>query len=174
MMKSLKFVLSLALCALCLFSCSEEEDAVSPTGLVGSWKVTEISYEGSSTTEVQGFSSTANFTGTGTDLNLKTQFSEEPQNYTSTGSYNVQLKTEINGQTMESAWPSPPFLINGSWSIEGDKLLVVDSNGNEQEADIITLSNTTLKLGWNFAESMAQQGATVTYDVKGVYVFTKE
>lgn len=175
MIKSFKLVLAIAISTLCFTACSEEEDTVNPqTGLVGSWNVTEISYEGSSTTIMQGMSTTADFTGTGTDLNLKTQFTDTPQAYSSSGTYNIKMVTKYSGQSVESEWASPPFLMNGSWTVEGNKLTIVDANGNTQEANIISLNENTLRLGWDFAETSTVQMGSVSMEVKSIYVFSKE
>ncbi len=174
-MKLLKFML-LALCMGSLVACSEEEDNnINPqSGLAGEWKASDISYAGKSSTEYQGYTSTVDFTGTGTDINLKTKFSEGPNAYTSSGSYNVMLKTTVNEMTTESEYPNPPFLLSGAWEKKGNTLIITQSGDEVQEATILELSDKSLKLQWDFADVSNNSGATSTVTVKGTYTFTRE
>ena len=165
--------LALALCF--MFACSKKEDEPKPNNeLKGSWKATDISYTGTSTTSVSGFTASSNFTGTGYDLNLTIKFDENPNIYTTSGNYSIKLATNINGQTMNKNYTNQSFLDGGSWSKQGNELSITSkTTGALQKATILELTSTTLKMGYNTSQTTEQNGATVSVTIAGTYTFKR-
>ncbi|MBT1703345.1 lipocalin family protein [Chryseosolibacter indicus] len=158
-----------------LFACKEDDDEPKITGqqLVGSWEVTAINYEGTSTTVTQGVEMEMNFTGRGKDMDLLVTFNEGPATYKSEGDYTIELTYSLQGQSFELDTYFEGFLADGTWLQDG-KTLIVNGPGGIQKATIIELTSTTLKMEYDFTHSLSQQGSTSVMDIHGTYTFKKK
>jgi hypothetical protein len=171
-MKITKLLMLVA--AVILFSCGKDDDPKPGSdSLVGTWAITALNYEGTSTTSVQGVSVTANFTGTGKDMNLKTTFGKDPNTVTNQGSYTIVLTTSTQGQTVTEEYTYDEVITNGTWALNGSKITVTTADG-PQEATIVEQTASTLKLKVEENESETQQGVTVAVVIKGTYTFQKQ
>jgi hypothetical protein len=153
---------------LCLvFACSKEDtpEPANGAGLKGNWKVTDIKYAGTSTTTIQGMSFPSTFTGTGYDMDLTLAFSEDPNTYTTTGDYSIELTSTFQGQNMTYNWTNQDFLGNGTWTLSGEELTIRSQGVDEQKTTILELTATTLKLGYDMTNTTQQDGATVTSNI---------
>lgn len=157
-----------------LVSCNKkEEDSINPsTSVAGIWKMTDVSYEGKSTTSVGGQVIVANFTGKGYDINTSFQFKENPAEYTVSGNYSILLKTELLGQTSEDKWVNAGFLNSGQWIKSGNSLSFV-FQGNTQKTTIVELNQNTMKLSFDLTQTQVQSGVSSKQEVKGIYVFNR-
>ena len=172
-MKIAKFFLLLGVLSLC-YSCSDDEEAAASDGIVGQWKVTAIDYSGTSTTSVAGQSFTADFTGTGFDMALDIEFTENPNDYNTSGDYSIKLTTDFMGQTTEIDWTNQGFIGAGTWEQNGNVITVNTPGQPAQEATIISVDASELVLAWATVQTQMQQGVTVTYDVMGTYTFERQ
>ncbi|MBX2970416.1 MAG: hypothetical protein KF803_13690 [Cyclobacteriaceae bacterium] len=138
--------------AVILFSCNDDE-APMPTreGMVGIWKVTAINYKGTSTTTVMGTSIKANFTGTGKDIDLTTTFGDNPNTVTSEGSYIIVLTTTMMGQTTTEEVPFEEMIMDGTWELEGRKLIVTNDLA-VQEGTVTRQTSTTMEVKIKFEQ----------------------
>lgn len=175
-MKYLHFTL-VVLLFVSLLSCSKNDDSPKPGGqLVGTWKMTSFTYTGATTTIFDGESITTPFSGTGKEMNVHISFAANPNTFTSTGDYTVELTMDAGGQQIKQDFPIQGFMGSGSWSREGNKLSVTDeATGKLQLSTIVQLDDKTLKVQWGGALD-----ATNPYDmqetmvVNGTYVFARE
>ena len=157
-----------------LLSCSEDEDPKPTTdGMIGSWKITTLDYNGSTTTTAQGASIKADFTGAGKNMNLVTTFKASPNTVASEGSYTVVLKTTYMGQTMTEEYDMEDVIGEGTWTLNGNTLTVT-SGSDSQTATILEQTSTTLKFKSEVNESETDQGITVTTKLEAIYTFTKQ
>ena len=171
-MKIFKFLFVFALFA-SLASCSKDDESTAEAGIMGDWTVTDISYEGTSTSAVGGVTQAFDFTGTGFDMDLKISFADNPKEYTAEGDYSIMLVTDFQGTPIETPWTNVGFIGSGEWVKTGNTLTVTASTGEVQSANIIELTDSKMVIGWDFEDTMTQQGATVSQDVSGTYTFTK-
>jgi hypothetical protein len=164
------FLLSVAVI---LFSCSEDEEPL-PTneGMVGTWSLTGINYKGSTTSSGSGVNLKVDFTGTGKEMDYTTTFSEDPNYIASEGSYVIELKSTMMGQTTTDDYPLDEVFIDGTWALNG-RTLAVSSGGLTQEGTITKQTSTTLEIRTNVTESFSDSGITVTTKVQAVYTFQK-
>jgi Lipocalin-like domain len=171
--KTMKIAKLLFLGLLVFVSCSEDEDPM-PTaaGLIGSWSVTDLEYEGTTTTTVTGISLTADFTGVGKDFDLTVTFSENPNMVVSEGSYTVTLTTTFAGQSETEDIELDSFISDGTWSLN-NKILSVTTSGVTQEATIVSQTDTTLVVKVEVEEIDEADGVRVQTNVQGVYTLTK-
>jgi hypothetical protein len=160
--------------AVIFFACSDDDDP-KPTkeGLVGTWTATAIDYAGTTTTSVQGIELKSDFTGKGKDMAMSVIFNDNPATFTSAGSYTVTLTSTTAGQTITQDYPFEGFMINGTWTLDGNTITVTGANGT-QKATIVEQTATTLKMKWDYDYTMSQQGATVVMKIKGTYAFKKK
>jgi hypothetical protein len=171
----MKITKLLLLCvAVILFSCSDDDDPKPTTqGMIGAWSVTAVDYKGTTTTTAQGASIKADFTGTGKNMNLTVTFKETPKVVTNEGSYSIDLKTTIMGQTSTDQYDFDEVFTNGTWALDGNTLTITSSNGTEK-ATIVEQSSTILKLKVDTTETETDQGMTVTTNIQINYTFKKK
>ncbi|HEY3402151.1 MAG TPA: hypothetical protein VGK59_02125 [Ohtaekwangia sp.] len=154
-----------------LFSCSDDE-APLPTadGMIGVWNVTAVDYSGTSTTTFEGQTMKATFTGKGKEMDYTTTFSSSPNTVVSQGSYVIELKTTMAGQTTTEDYEFEDAFVDGNWELDGRTLTV--TNGSEtQEATITkqTATNLEVRVDIDQTETDPDLGYTITQKVKAVY-----
>lgn len=115
----------------------------------GSWDVTGLDYEGESEVVFDGQTLTLTYDGFGKDFDAQVVFSENPNTVETFGSYTIVLTVNFMGQNQTEEYPvdlSDDFS-TGSWSIEGNQMVVIDSNtGEEQTSQIIQLTQNKMVL----------------------------
>ncbi|MEX0996666.1 MAG: lipocalin family protein [Flavobacteriaceae bacterium] len=163
-MKNLSILLFAIL--LVFASCSSDDDNSNDqidltVDITGSWELTSLEYEGESTIEVENQTLTISFDGFGKDFDAQVNFTEDPNEVTSTGSYTLVLTTNFMGEsiTQEQFVDFSDDSITGEWSIENGNQLVVVSNGETQTAEIISLNESKMVLLTN--ESTTIDGVNV-------------
>lgn len=73
--------------------------------------------------------------------------------------------------------PVHDFMGNGSWKIDGKKLIVTTQAGEKQTATIAELNDKSMKILWGGIKTVTQLGVPVLpidLKVKGTYTFEKE
>lgn len=134
---------------------SEETDDESAS-IIGMWEVTSINASGTSTVEIAGQTIETEFLGEGIDLNYSVTFTEEPNEVTADGDYNIELTTTIAGQSITEVVPGILFIDSGDWAIDGDQI-TISSNDMESTGTITTLNETTLVIEITDAEFVIEQ-----------------
>ncbi|HYF71137.1 MAG TPA: hypothetical protein VD884_23575 [Ohtaekwangia sp.] len=157
------------------FSCSEDEPSPAlPTveGLTGSWNMTAIDYSGTSATTFEGSTIKATFTGKGKNMDYTTAFSMDPNAVVSEGSYTIELKTTVAGQTTTEDHEFNDAFMDGTWELDG-RTLIITNDGVSQEAIITKQTDDVLEAKVNIEESFSESEITVTTKVKAIYKFRK-
>lgn len=138
------------------------------SSIVGMWEVISIDASGISTVEIAGQTIETNFVGEGIDLNYTVTFTEDPNEVTADGEYNIELTTTVAGQSITETIPGILFIDSGSWVIEGDQITIT-SNDMDSTGTITTLTDTTLTIEVDTEVVIEQQGvetiATVNAEV---------
>jgi len=134
---------------------SDETEDESAT-VIGMWEVTSIDASGTSTAEIAGQTIETEFLGEGIDLNYSVTFTEEPNQVTADGDYNIELTTTIAGQSITEVIPGILFIDSGDWVIDGDQI-TISSNDMESTGTITTLNETTLVIEITDAEFIIEQ-----------------
>jgi len=136
---------------------SEEMEEPSPN-IIGMWQVTSINATGVSTFEISGQTIQTDFVGEGIDLNYSVAFTEEPNEVTADGNYNIELTTTIASQSITETIPGILFIDSGNWIIDEDQITIT-SNNIENTGTITTLTDTNLVIEITDAEfTIEQQG----------------
>ena len=145
----MKFIAKLCLFGILLFavaSCNKDENNINIDHMVGEWRMTDIhSDDGVSETVILGQTVNGTYTFHGSNYNTFTTFTENPNEFSSTGSYVVLTALTAQGQTQNSSVNVNAFPGTGTWSINGDKL-TQNFLGTTSTYDILELSDSKLRL----------------------------
>jgi len=168
-MKLSKFLFFALVFPFIISSCSKEGGE---SGLVGTWEATEFSYDGTSTATVSGQTIVTDFTGVGKDMELEMVFSEDPNEYTSGGSYTIELTYSAVGQSFMEDFTFDDFIGNGTWDLVGDQLTATDDMGNTSTSTV-QIDGDQLTFDGELQRTTISQGATVIQDVNTLVVFER-
>ena len=142
-------------------SCNKDDDKVESGNIVGQWRMTDIhSNNGVLETTIGGETINATYSFHGTDYNTITTFTENPNEFSSTGSYTSLTDFVIQGQTEHDTSVVDAFAGTGTWSINGTKLTQIFS-GDTSIFDILELSGSKLRLQANIDETVEDS----TFDI---------
>ncbi|MCB4808992.1 lipocalin family protein [Tamlana sp. 62-3] len=145
-----------------LWSCSGDSENGSNQDiddLVGTWVAQNIETTGTATFEVLDQNITAPITGEGYDVDFSLTFSENPNNYTTEGSFGLEISITYLFQTMSERIDDQEFLGSGTWSKDGNVLTIVE-NGETTVLTISELTNTSLVLTAQETETITEDGIT--------------
>lgn len=171
-MHILKFLLAPAVCLSLLVSCTKN-DQTKPLGSIeGTWKVTVISYAGTSTTHVAGQTVKADFKGKGKDMDLTLTFSKNPDVYVAKGSYRIEMHTMVEGEDYPTDFADSTFLGGGTWSGDGEGkyVTVTNEDGRSAKARLYRIDDNTITMSFDQSSTETEQGIPVQLDMHGVYV----
>lgn len=178
----------LVLCTvLALASCSTDDNGGSSDtsgDIVGTWEMVTFDYEGTSTTEFDGETFTADFVGVGQNIDYTIEFTENPNEFSGQGSYDIELSTTIAGQTTTQVESINDTTSTGSYEISGntitfDGVLVsagsmAPTMGTEGSVGTISeLTDSTLVLTQEATEMQSVNGATISITIVSETVFTR-
>ena len=153
-------------------ACSDDESADNQAdALLGAWRLTELTYEGSTTVPGPVGVLTTNFSGEGFDMDLIMEFAS-PDTYTTQGDYGVRLEMETAGVSNTIELTNAGFFDDGTWALENDKLVFTPSGGTEQEATILELNASTLRLTVDVSDLVVSLGTIEELD--GTLVLTRQ
>lgn len=139
-MKSIFAICLFAFSTIMIVSCNKDDDSVE--NLAGAWRMTDI-HSDDGVTVANGITSTVTYHGT--EYNTITTFTENPNEFTSTGSYTFEITTTTLGFPFTQEVTVDAFAGTGTWSIEND-VLTQDFGGTIQEFEILELTETTMRL----------------------------
>lgn len=134
------------------FSCSSDDDnsGEEEISIVGTWELTEMNYDGTTTIEFEGIPVPVSIEGVGEDIDAQIVFEEDPNTVSSSGTLTSVVTITVLTESTTEEFPIDlsEFVTSGSWTISEDEstLIVVDSEGTEQTFDINALTETTLDL----------------------------
>lgn len=181
------FKITLLSFALVFFASCEDDDSSNDTSadLVGTWSMTSLDYDGTSSTTFQGTTTSIDFIGEGTNIDYTLTFDENPNNFDASGSYDIELTTDFMGQTTTQTESVEDANSTGTWSRDGNTLSfdgVLVSLGDmapmtgDTENNDITISEltaTTLVLTQDVMQVESQDGFEVEVTLSTEIVFSR-
>ena len=127
-------------------SCNKDDDPVKNGSIVGQWRMTDFHCnDGVVETSIAGENSNYTFSFHGTDYNSSMTFSENPNEFTITGSYTILGEYVSEKQTVRDTSDVDAITGIGTWSINGDKLTQIFA-GDTAIYDILELSDSKMRL----------------------------
>jgi hypothetical protein len=165
-MKIKHFLLIAFITVLSACETNENPDVnITADDIVGSWNVTDFTIEVSTSVTAQNVTATSKTSGYGKDFDFIYTFSENPNVASGQGSYTSVTTTEIPGQqdiVQELVVNSIDGLDEGSWSLEGSSITIIDPNNQSSTADIISFSGDKLILKQSVDQDQNINGSTIT------------
>ncbi len=154
----MKKLLLLFISTLLFISCSDESDNnvdVNQSDLVGTWNLTKL--EGFNKADVKSgvFSTNIDNTFFGKDYNFTFNFTENPNNYYTDGSFTL-VTIDKDDQTTEISSNTAGNLVSGEWKIENNKLVITNKTtqaSTEFTIDSFETNKLTLKETINLDQS---------------------
>jgi len=134
-----------------------------------------LNYEGTTVTTTSGVNIVADFVGQGSDYNNIMEFTEAPNNYSTSGTYDIELATTIAGQTTINNTDDLNTAGNGTWEKNDNVLTFTNASNNNEVSDatINILSDTTLKFTTSITKNVTQQGVSVETTTNTVGIFER-
>ena len=165
-MKNLSKLILLAMVAVLLTNCKKDDPVnASP---VGTWKMTDINCnDGRTSFELLGTPVTTTYSFHGTEYNTTTTFTENPNEFTSTGSYKFEITTVFLGQSDTQTTEVDAFAGTGEWSINGDILTQIFA-GDTTEVKILELSGSKMRLRQDI-DAVVNDAGTEIHDQATVF-----
>ena len=174
--------------SVCVIGCSTDDNGGDDTGgdLVGTWRLVEFTYNGETSTEIEGTSLDSSFDGEGINLDTTITFSEDPNEVMASGSYDIVLTTSFEGESITQTLPIDNFESEGTWSRSGNTLTtdveltsIAAAGGMTGDMSMTTfsideLTDTTLRLSASQMEDLSEVGISIMTSVNSVMVLTRE
>ena len=152
-------------------ACNKDEGSPTDGNIVGTWRLTDVhSDNGVSETTIAGQTYTSTYNFHGKDYAISTTFTENPNEYTSTGSYTVITNVTLAGQTTSDTTSVDASAGAGKWSINGNMLTQIYA-GDTSTFEVLELSNSKLRLKDELDETVADTTFGLTIHDKAT-VFT--
>lgn len=176
-MKHFKLLVLLTL-TITLFSCGGDDDnnaPVSPNAdLLGTWAGTSLSGSITGTIEDSGNIIPISGTVTGSNLNYTITFTENPNNLTSQGTFDITFTIMANGQTFTEGSTGQRFLDSNTatWTRSGNNLTIVDDG--ETDNFSISIIGSTLTISSSEMTTEVDGSTTTTRTINTSATFTKQ
>lgn len=158
-------------------SCSNDDDGDTPSDvsgdLLGVWVGQTLDFTGTAVTEYLGQDVVADLVGEAYDVDYTLTFTENPNEVTTDGSYNLEVTTTALGQTQTETLENVELLGDGTWERSGN-VLTIESQGQIAVATILELTDTTLKLGIETTQDVSQQGLIFATTVNAITTYTRQ
>lgn len=151
---------------------NDDDQPVSGSDITGVWTCTALDYTGTTETVIMGQSISADFVGEGYDINFTLTFTENPNEATSDGYYNVKLTTTTFGQSTTQYLEMQNFTYTGIWSKNGNEISITQ-DGETSVATITELTDSNLKVTITDIQTITNNGATATTTTNLTLEFTK-
>ncbi len=178
----LKITALFFLSAILFTSCSDDDDApnspgsgVTDASIIGTWRMVEMNYTGTSSSDTMGQSLSADFDGTALNIDYIITFTENPNEYEAVGSYDIDLNATILGQNTQQTQSLNDINQTGTFDKNGDVLTlsgslnqintsvsIPEDSFENQDAEIQELTDTTLILVSNVEQTVEDSGFTST------------
>lgn len=171
----MRFILNFAFLALSVLfiSCDKDDDGTPADNLPGTWRLVDIHSEnGVATITLQGIPLTLAYESEGNSYNTTTTFTENPNEFTSEGSYVIHSTIATPG-TPTTYDETVNIGGTGTWSINGD-VLTQTLGGETTEIDILELSKTKMRLKYDVTLSEDNQGLIFQTTATIFSIFEKE
>jgi hypothetical protein len=167
------FILLIVFSLFSLSSCTKEESYTpnpsfanpnytpnSSSNLVGAWKLVSLDYAGTSTNG----GASSQFSAVGKSYTYVITFSENPNNYVTTGGYTVALTTELGGISFTQDITLTDYASSGTWQLKGDTLTTVDgTTGDTGSTEILSMSKNEFSMDFAGFFGKSVMGADVVF-----------
>ena len=171
-LSNLIFALSLLLI---LTACNQEENPPPQETPIGNWKLTNLDIKGFAIhQELDSSNDTFNIVGLGTDLTLEMDFSENPNNYISEGSYGMHYEVVVNGFPASAITHDLSPFGNGNWGKNTGQLSLTNDDTNLSiHAEFEEFSDSEIQLTVTDNQVIISMNGIIEQELVMVYSFEK-
>lgn len=170
-MRALKYLIAISISML-LFSCSDKDDTAD-TLLAGNWYLESLDLTiDETTTLTDGTIIISNTVGVGYDLDYTNTFTENPNEFLKQGTISIDLTT-TTGNNVEQTSIGSSGSHTFNWSLDGDKLEVIDFSGNIEIYTIHSLNDEALSYTININREVQNETSTTTTVSRNTYAFSR-
>ncbi|MCB4800065.1 hypothetical protein [Neotamlana laminarinivorans] len=160
-----------------VFACSGSDDSntndVEVNLLLGTWIGEDVEYSGTTSFDYFGTTFETPFTGEAYDVDYTLTFTENPNEFTSEGSYSLEVTTNFLGETITENSEDLEFMGSGLWSQDGNQLITTES-GVTTIFTIEELTETSLILSNTQTEEFTENDIDYTTTINIEMTFIKE
>lgn len=157
-----------------LTSCSSDDSPKNISGdILGIWIATDLTIDGTISTEFQGQSLNGTFDGKSNNMTNTLTFNESPNTLVSEGSFDMTITYNINGIIDTENIADNTFIETGIWEQNGNKLSIT----NEDETGVIEifeLTNTKLVLGLIENEIETESGISSESRIETIATYRRQ
>lgn len=175
----MKNLIILVILSTLFFSCSKENSAAQVnipedlSSLTGTWNLSQISCTDGLIHSNQAGAETVSFTMEGRDIDAEISFSADPNTYLGEGGFVQHITVSLpNGQTYNDELPFYDFFGSGSWTMEGDELILDSEENDPQRANVLELNDRKIRLAYPIQFNQTNDGVSV--EQSGTFEYTLE
>ena len=143
------------------------------SNIVGEWQGVSMNYTGTTHQDFGGgIILDSEFVGEGSNFSNVMTFTEDPNNFTYTGAYDVAVTSTTNGVSTTVVMPGLVNDTNGTWSLSGDQLEIIvalGASGNSATYTILELTDHTLRMSMDTTVQEVNGPTIVTHSVIGFF-----
>jgi hypothetical protein len=169
-------ILFLTILTISIVSCGDDDDAGNDVGgsadLVGTWNAVSVNYTGTTLTEANGLSIQADFVGEGMNIDYTLDFTSNPNELTSNGTYDIELTTTILDETTTQTFTNIEFASTGEWLLDGDQMTVT-ADGVTTVVTVVELTATSLILNIVDVQTQTTGEATITVTTDSTLIYNR-
>ncbi|SHM55305.1 hypothetical protein SAMN04488057_102121 [Cyclobacterium lianum] len=148
-------------------SCTVEDEPAAPQLSGGTWTLESANVQASGTAVIPGTQNAipVSLTGTGEDYNMTVVFGEDPNTVVAAGNFVFFVEASVGGIPFaEQRFPvQGTDTFAGTWEINEDQLVMVDSDEDRFELEILEFTENRLKV-----TGMPDVGDFTEFDMEGV------
>ncbi len=153
-----------------LFSC-EDDEAANPS-IVGEWALSSLEYSTYSKTTAYGITLELEGEGLGYDMDTQINFTTDPNEFTTSGEYSVELTYGFQGQTATEKIEDIPFVAEGTWEVK-DNVVTMTVDGETEEMTVTSLTESEIILHYVATKVISRPGEVVEASVDAIFTFTR-
>ena len=191
-MKNIFKSLLIVLVTVSFMSCSSDDDSSNNSTndtsgtLVGTWALESFDYSGNTTSTITGQSISSDFTGVAENIDYSITFTDNPNEFVTGGSYDIEMSNTFLGQTITTNESFNGVESEGGWEQNGNTIIVngslVDSGTsfpvNNEVATapfmIEELTDTTLILTQEINQEETVNGSTFSISLISESIYTRQ
>lgn len=167
-MNKLKFTLAMTLMSFLFFSCTEDEESMNDTLLIGEWSVSHL--EASTVSDYGSFQQEQHTSYENIDITA--EFKSD-KTWRHSGKTDIITTTVLGDEPITMTLTDQAVLSSGNWELNGDEIIMSDENGMPQAYNIESLTETELKVSTTAVQETEMNGTTITISVDARIEYTR-
>mgnify|MGYP001069225898 CR=1 FL=1 len=175
-MRNFKYALIIIL-GVVILGCDNEDDNTAEQSnnqnqLIGNWVAQDMTFSGNPTLTIQGVSLPADVNGEPYDIDLSLEFTENPNEYTTDGTFSVEVTVSALGFSETDNLENLSIIPDGIWEIN-NQTITFSSIQESLDLKITELTLDTLTLSGVIEDTVDLEGTSNDVAIDVVFEFIK-